>query len=376
MFFDRKMFFATLILIGTVIGAGIFALPYVISKSGLIPGIFYFIFLGFIVLLLHFCYGEIVLRTQARCRIVGFAEKYLGQRGKYIVLISVLVGLTGSILVYLILGSTFLQLIFPSHLPKILYVLFFWLFISGLIISDWGKAAIFNSLMTGALIIVVLVIVFYGLRFVKFSNIPLINWSYLFIPWGPIFYSLSGGSAIPEMREVMEEKSKNLKKAIIIGSLIPVLIYFLFSFVVIGVVGASITTESIAGLGLFLGKTILYLGGIFGFLNIATSYLVLGMVLKKILIYDLKVAKAGAVGFTCLVPPLLYLIGFYNFIQIISFLGLWLGAVDGILLLIIHRQAQLKGDRQPEYSLKLSKLNYIFISFVFIIALVFGLTQF
>ena len=31
------------ILLGTVIGAGIFGIPYVIEKSGIIPGFFYFL---------------------------------------------------------------------------------------------------------------------------------------------------------------------------------------------------------------------------------------------------------------------------------------------------------------------------------------------
>jgi len=371
MLFDRKIINATLVLVGTIIGAGIFALPYIIYKSGFLSGIFYFVFLGCVVLLLHLFYGEIVLRTNDKCRIVGFAERYLGKWGKVLVFTSILVSIFGSLLIYLILGGRFLEIIFPYHHSPILYVLLFWLFTSILIIADWKGAANLNSLMTALLIVAVLVIIFKGLTKINFSNFSLINWSYIFLPWGAIFYSLSGGSAIPEMREIIGEKTKFLKKTIIIGSIIPILIYFLFCFVVIGVVGKSITDEAISSLGPFLGHGILYLGAIFGFFNIATSYLVLGIVLKKIFIYDLKMKKFLASGFVCFVPPVLYLLGFYNFIQIIVFLGLWLGAVDGVLMLIMHKRAQRLGDREPEYSIKLPGLIYVFLSLVFILALVF-----
>ena len=39
----RKNFlFALSTLIGTIVGAGVFGIPYVIAKSGIVPGFFYF----------------------------------------------------------------------------------------------------------------------------------------------------------------------------------------------------------------------------------------------------------------------------------------------------------------------------------------------
>ena len=48
-----KLLKAVSIFVGTVIGAGIFGIPYVINKSGIIPGFFYFLILGGVVLLIH-----------------------------------------------------------------------------------------------------------------------------------------------------------------------------------------------------------------------------------------------------------------------------------------------------------------------------------
>ncbi|MGB9609183.1 MAG: aromatic amino acid transport family protein, partial [Minisyncoccia bacterium] len=128
---SRKFLEAVAILVGTIVGAGTFGLPYVVMRAGILVGLFYFLFLGLIVLLIHLIYGEIVLRTSAIHRIVGYGEVYLGQPGKKMLLISALVGLLGSKLVYLILGGSFLTTIFGDQGRGVLfYIIIFWAFLS------------------------------------------------------------------------------------------------------------------------------------------------------------------------------------------------------------------------------------------------------
>jgi len=69
-------------LIGTIIGAGIFGIPYVMAKSGVASCFFYFLILGVAVIVLHLLYGEVLLRTKEKHRIIGFTEKYLGKKSQ------------------------------------------------------------------------------------------------------------------------------------------------------------------------------------------------------------------------------------------------------------------------------------------------------
>ena len=79
----NKKFFATAFtLTGTIIGAGILGLPYVFSKSGFFIGAFWLIFLGFVMLFVNLCLGEVSLRTKKIHQLPGYAEKYLGKSGK------------------------------------------------------------------------------------------------------------------------------------------------------------------------------------------------------------------------------------------------------------------------------------------------------
>ncbi len=114
---NKNFVFALTILISTIIGAGIFGIPYVVSKSGVLPSFFYFLVLGGAALLVHLLFGEIVLRNEGKYRIIGYAQKYFGRKGKLLIAISTIVGLVGSLLAYGILAGGFLKIIFSSFLP-------------------------------------------------------------------------------------------------------------------------------------------------------------------------------------------------------------------------------------------------------------------
>lgn len=105
----KPFFNAIAVLIGTIIGAGIFSLPYVIVKIGFIPGLLYLIGLGFVVLILNLCYGEIVLRTKKNHQLPGYAGIYLGKWGKLIAILATSIGFYGALLVYLIMAGDFLH---------------------------------------------------------------------------------------------------------------------------------------------------------------------------------------------------------------------------------------------------------------------------
>ncbi len=47
----KNFYYALAILIGTTVGGGIFGLPYVIARAGLLTSLFYFLILGAVVLL-------------------------------------------------------------------------------------------------------------------------------------------------------------------------------------------------------------------------------------------------------------------------------------------------------------------------------------
>jgi tyrosine-specific transport protein len=371
---ERKKFFeAVSILIGTIIGAGIFGLPYVMMRAGVLVNVFYFLFLGSIVLIIHLILGEIALRTPGFHHVVGYGKIYLGNLGEKIFLISSLVSLSGSLLVYLILGGHFLKNIFDWNNNFLFFLLIFWFFNSFVIILGWQKASFFELLMTFSLILILSIFSLLSLKYFRIDNLKLIDIKYLFLPWGVIFYAISGGLVIPELREFLIGKEFYLKKIIILGTILPIIFYFIFAISVAGALGLKTSEETINGLKNLFNPYIIKLIVIFGLFSIATSYLVMGMVLKRIFIHDLKINKKIANLIVCFTPLCFYFLGFKNFIKIISFLGLWLGAVDGILVLLVHKKAKSSSKRFPEYSLNFSNFVYYLIMIVFLLGPILNL---
>ncbi|MBI2637312.1 MAG: hypothetical protein HYW88_00290, partial [Candidatus Sungbacteria bacterium] len=89
---------------GTIIGVGVFGIPYVISRSGLLVGFFELGAIAVLMAVVHLMYGEIILRTKSVHRLPGYVELYLGNHAKIFSLISYLVGLSGALLAYTVIG--------------------------------------------------------------------------------------------------------------------------------------------------------------------------------------------------------------------------------------------------------------------------------
>jgi tyrosine-specific transport protein len=103
-------------LIGVTVGAGIMGIPYVISKSGLMIGAAHILVIGFLMLFVNLFLTEIVLRTKGSHQLTGYAEKYLGRAGKWIMACTMVIGVYGALIAYLIGGGSALSSIFGGDI--------------------------------------------------------------------------------------------------------------------------------------------------------------------------------------------------------------------------------------------------------------------
>src|SRR4030042_3593295 len=236
---SKKFFYALSVLTGMIIGVGIFGIPYCFAQTGTLIGFFYLIFLTIVVTSIHLLYGEIILRTGQDCRLVGYGEKYLGPKGKAAVTGIVIVQFYGALLGYIIAGGYFLNIIFGRFFGG---TDFSW----SLIFFALGALAIFFGLKTVslseffmAIILVVLACLFVlkGAPFVSFENLKGFNLMKFFLPYGVVFFSLTGGAAVPELRQILKGQERKIKRVIVLGTGIPAVIYFFFVLVGVGTTG-------------------------------------------------------------------------------------------------------------------------------------------
>ena len=154
----------------------------------------------------------------------------------------------------------------------------------------------------------------------------------------------------------MQEK---MKKAIIIGSIIPIILYLVFTFIIVGIVGvdnfeALSPNERIAtvALSLYSSSLLGILANILAVLTMFTSYLVLGTALMEMFHYDYKFPRREAFLMTVLLPLFIVLLDVTHFIRVLGVTGAIAGGLDGTLVLLMFWRAKKRGDRVPEYSLK------------------------
>lgn len=330
-------------LVGTTIGAGIFAIPHVISQAGLPIGLVYLLGLGILNLLLNLLYGEVILRTPGDHQLTGYAEIYLGKKGKAIATTAMFISLYGALLAYLLKIGQFCALVFGFANPLFFSLLFF-TFASLAIILGLKTISQIEIILSASIITLIGIIAFLAKNSFVFSNYPLnpANFSSIFLPYGVILFALSGSAAIPEMEEILRQDHKNLKKAILFGSLIPLIAYLIFALSIVGVSGMKTSDDAISSLVGILPNWITKVGASLGILTMSTSFLSLGYVLREVYHRDFKLPKPLALFLACVPALALLLAGAKNFIQILEITGAFSGGLTGILIILLYGRLNLR----------------------------------
>jgi len=363
-----RLIYAIATLSGTIIGVGLFALPYVTLKVGFWVVLGYFLVLGTLVILIHLFFGELALKTPDFKRFPSFAKIYLGNWGQILAYISTILGIFGALLAFLIVGGEFftelLSPIFGGN--SLFYTLLYFIIAAALILS--GIKAIAKVEFWGLVLffIILLVIFFWGESFITIENLfPSPDFSYIFLPYGIILFSLWGAALIPEVEEMLGEKKNLIRKVIPVAILIPIVVYLFFIYLILGITGPQTTESALTGLRDVLGNDIMSLALLFGLLTTFTSFITLGLTLKKVFWYDLKFTKNLAWLVTCFLPLTLFLIGFKDFIPVIAFVGGIMLGIEGILILLMYRK--IKPKQILVYPLFLILLGGIIYEIIFFI---------
>lgn len=366
-------------LTGMVIGAGILGIPYVIAKAGFLTGLINLIIIGLAILVLNLYVGEIMLRTKEKHQLTGYAEKYLGKWGKNLMTFSMIFGLYGALVAYTIKQGEFLAAIFAPIIGgnQLLYSIIFFLIAAFIVYKGIKAIGRSELIMVFFVLYIIVLLIIVAYPFIEIENLSAFNPQKLFLPYGVILFSFLGMAAIPEIGIELRENKKNIKKAIIWGSLIPLFAYILFALIVVGVTGPeNITDGSIIGLGNVLGPKVLLFGIIFGVLAMATSFIAVGLALKEMYNFDFKYSNDLSTFLACFVPLVIaiaiILIKIDNaFFKVIDMTGIIAGGLLGILVILMVRNAKKIGDRKPEYSIRSIKVFDILLIIMFLAGMVY-----
>jgi len=371
-----KTIHATAVLIGTIIGAGIFGIPFVVMKSGFSTGFIHIIIIGIMMIITMLYLGEIALRTKQNLHLTGYAEKYLGKKGKIVMLLSLIFGIYAAILAYLIGVSESLSYLFFNTPNYSLYLgIAFWILMS--LLSLLGLKALEKGEFIGVAIILLLVIsmsVFF-INKIDLSNLttfPAQNLLDYLAPFGVILFAFIGYTTIPEVKRILEDHKKEMKHSIILANVISGIVYILFAAIVIGVNGKN--TPELATIS--LGAPFILLG----ILTMSTSYLALSIALIDSLKFDFKQSKLKSWLYTIFIPLIFFTIltlkESTSFTKVIGIGGVVTGGLTAVLILLMTNKAKYLGDRRPEYNIPTSKILTLILILLFAIGTIAEIINF
>lgn len=324
---------------GTIIGVGIFGLPYVALKSGFFVVLVYFIIVAALTIAIHCLLGEVAHDTGRIARIPGYAQEYLGAAAKRISFIISSAGLIGALLAYLILGSQFLYSFFSPFFggPFFLYALFFFILGAILIYRGIGTIGTFQVIIQAIFILLLFLFFFKGLPYLNFDNLFTFDSNSFAMPYGIILFSLWGVALVPEVKEMVERDREKMLKVLLWGIILAALCYIFFTFSILVVSGVNTTKDAITGFSNAIGNRVVAAGYVFGLIITFTSFITLGLTLKKIFSYDLRINKYVSWAIACFTPFILYIFGLRNFINVIGLTGAFFLGMEGIIVILIYR---------------------------------------
>lgn len=325
----------------TIIGGGMFVLPYVGFKMGFIGIAFYFIILTIFVIATHWFLAKMVIATPENGTVVGYFEKYLGSGAKNFSLFISATRMVGISLIYIIFGGMFLSPLLSPYFGGSLffYTLLFFAVAAFLIyIRDTYERNYFaNVAMLIASFLVLLLFIIKGFPLINFSNLKGLYVDYFGPPYGIIILALWGLSAVPQLKNAVEGDISHYKRVIYSGIIISAVFYLFFTAVILGVSGSATSPDGLTGFINTVGGNVIKIGFIFGVLAILDSFLSIGTSLKAIFRRDAKLSKTISWFFACFLPISLYLIQFRDVVNIMYLVGAFFYTAEGIIVILAYR---------------------------------------
>ncbi len=322
-------------MVGGIVGVGVFGLPYVFAESGFVVGALWLFGLGALLTAMLLMLSEVALKTTGSHRIVGYIEAYLGPKVSRLALLAFAGMLWGAMIAYMIVGGGLLHTLFSPAFGGGEWVYALLLIAVAALFVSRGLA--FASRVEAGAILVLLFLFVYIILVALPEMHPLqlveIHLDHVMRPYGILLFALAGIGVVPEIKDVLGRKEeKRLPHVVVLGMMVIITLYFLFSLVVVGVTGDATTPSAIQGLIPVLGPTFGVIGTLLGSSTILSVFIMLGLELQNTFRFDFGMKRWPAFVLVFLVPLLVYFGGVHAFVDVIGFVG---AVFTGFLAMLI-----------------------------------------
>lgn len=237
--FDSRLVGGILLIIGTSIGGGMLALPLSNGPVGFIYSTGLLALCWFIMVLSALAILEVNLWFPPGSNLISMAKATLGLPGKIITWIVYLFLLYALLCAYIAGGSDIFQSLLHQisfSVPNTLSTLLFVLIFGGIVYSGIRTVDYANRALMFGKFGVCLLLLFLIFPHVQITNLSAGNFHYASSTLMILITSFGFANIIPSLRTYFHDDVKKLRRAVYIGSLVPLLIYIAWDAVIMGVI--------------------------------------------------------------------------------------------------------------------------------------------
>ena len=357
-----------LIITSTIIGLGVFVLPYSYVKSGNFYWL-WFILVTSSLFILHLAYSEIILQIKKKHNLPGLAEEILGRNlKKYIWFID----FWSTQLVfwaYLLAIPNILSPILSVNpfLIKLLTAILV-IFIIFLKINPFAKI---DSILSLILLSIFIFLTIHFLPQVKLENFIQIQPVNPLISYGVLIFAFTGYSSLQIVYDLIGVNKKKFLYVNLISFLLIGILYALFTISIVGILGNKVSPETISALKGAIKDEFLIFIIVLALLNIFTTFVALAFYLKRGLIADFNLNENLSWFLTSLPILIFSFLGFNNLAKLISTIGSLFIGVNVIVILLCYLKL-----KQKEFFKFPNSLIWLVICFYFVGLLIGLLAEF
>ncbi len=234
---DTKIIGGTLLIAGTAIGGGMLSLPIVTVHGGLYNSSILFVCCWVLMTFTAFLTLEANLWFPDKSNIVSMAKATLGTTGSIICWTIYLLFLYSLIAAYISGGQDVLSGLLSTikfHMPSWLISIIFTIILSSIVLSKARAVDIINRVLMAIKIFVFLAITSIALKHLHLPEIHHTDPTLTFPSIAVIITSFGFSIIIPTLRSYFEDNIRQMRIAILVGSLIPLLCYLIWEITIFG----------------------------------------------------------------------------------------------------------------------------------------------
>ena len=290
-----------LLIAGTTIGVGMLALPVATGPSGFIPSVSIYVVSWIFMICTGLLLVEVCLWLPPDTSFITMADRLLGPIGRHIFWVAYLFLFLTVMIAHVAGGGSILSDILGWNIPKQLSSIIYVAAIAPIVYLGAHSVDRINKILISGVVLSYFAFVVVSVNQVNFHYLSYSSWSKAWLALPILFTAFTFQIIIPTLMTYMKRDVPKVRLAIFIGASIPLVIYLIWEFLILGIVpsdglseAARLGQNAVEPLRLYVkNSSIITIGKAFAFFALTTSFIPLALAFFDFLADGLKMEKVG-----------------------------------------------------------------------------------